>query len=469
MAATHFEPFVHLVDVLPDRALIGWGGFWFERDRPEGRWEIVDDERLPEVAGRGSGGSIGANSQPYGSAVVEVYAEDGSRVASVPVEERNWAWVGGLRPDTPYRYRILLDGEEWAAGKRWDWAPSERGGYDLVAAGRSYDLRFRTHPAPDERQPLDFAVLGDFGVGIRADSEQSHRQRRVAQVLDRLVADGRARLVLTVGDNVYVGEQGRADDESGGEDDDWYSSFYQPYRYVLARVPVYPAIGNHDTSDTESADDRSQVADNFHLHERFAAQPGERRASVEPGLFYSFRFGADVEFVCLDTSEASDLPVDHFFEDPGHRPFLDAAFPPAAAAAASPPRWRVPFSHHPTYCAGPKHPNTEAMLRTLVPLFHRSGVRAAFAGHEHNFQLSRADGITYVLTGAGGRLREDPPQDFAAARTVAWAAQAHLLRVELSGERMAVTPYACLGPDGRPLPMTALDPDNRILEPPFRV
>jgi hypothetical protein len=33
----------------------------------------------------------------------------------------------------------------------------------------------------------------------------------------------------------------------------------------------------------------------------------------------------------------------------------------------------------------------------LLPLFRRSGVKAMFSGHEHNFQHSRFDGIDYSL------------------------------------------------------------------------
>ncbi len=68
------------------------------------------------------------------------------------------------------------------------------------------------------------------------------------------------------------------DDESGGEDDDWYSSYFQPYRYVIVRVPVLPAIGNHDTTDTEGSDDREQMEDNFHIAQRFGGTSG--RGSV---------------------------------------------------------------------------------------------------------------------------------------------------------------------------------------------
>jgi tartrate-resistant acid phosphatase type 5 len=172
-----------------------------------------------------------------------------------------------------------------------------------------------------------------------------------------------------------------------------------------------------------------------------------------------------VEFVCIDTSLAFELSVEHYFQDPKHCEWLDEALPEAAGG----PLWRIPFSHHPTYCAGPHHPNTQDMLDDLVPRFRRSGVRVAFAGHEHNFQLSRAGGIDYFLTGAGGKLREEPPTGFSEAHTVAWSAQSHLLHVRIDSARMTVTPYAGLTPDGRPHPMTALDRRNGVVEVPFQV
>ena len=77
-----------------------------------------------------------------------------------------------------------------------------------------------------------------------------------------------------MGDNVYRGQPGVVGAEGGSEDDDWYGSFYQPYRYVLARIPVYPTVGNHDSGDTESSDDRDQIRDNFHTDERFLSAVG---------------------------------------------------------------------------------------------------------------------------------------------------------------------------------------------------
>ena len=40
--------------------------------------------------------------------------------------------MAGLSPDTEYTYRILIKGEEWASGERWDWSAKEHG---LVQSG----------------------------------------------------------------------------------------------------------------------------------------------------------------------------------------------------------------------------------------------------------------------------------------------------------------------------------------------
>lgn len=464
VAQSHFEPFLHLVDVTHDRALVAWGGFFFERPDSDRRWRIVDDTRLDQLD-PGRVESIGARSKPYGDAVVEAYDDNGTLAARSRSSEVNHAWLTGLVPDTHYSYRVTVDGQPWADGERWDWGQVPGGGLDLAPRGRSYRRRFRTHPAPDTPSPLTFAVIGDFGVGTTADTEPARRQRRIARVLDQLVTDHGVRLVLTVGDNVYTGEPGRVEPESGSQDDDWYASFYSPYRYVLGEVPVYPAVGNHDTGETENSDERDQIAGNFHIEQRFDATDEGWRASASPGLNYRLTFGSDIEFISIDTTESpGGLRGDHFFQYPEHQEFLERALPAANGA-----RWRIPFSHHPAYCAGPHVKNNPMVVEHLVPLFHRAGVRAVFAGHEHNFQFCRVDGISYVTTGAGGKVREEPPSDFSAAGAEAWAAQSHCLLVEITDDRLAITPVAAVGPDGELEVMSALSPDNHVVVPPFVV
>ena len=450
MLDVHFEEFLHLAGLGHDKALIAWGGFYFRRGgSPYGEWRIVDDEELTKVAPEARSETIGPRPDPFGRPTVEV-ERAGVVVARADTDERNHVWVEGLEPDTEYRYRVLVDGRPWGEGELRDWSV-EQG--TLVEAGGRYDNRFRTFPAPDEAVPIAFAVLGDFGVGIVNARLDGVRQLQLAGALRRSIEAHDVRLVITTGDNIYLGRQDTAG--TGNEDDDWYSSFYEPYRYVLNRVPFFPTVGNHDAGDSESSDDRDQLADNLFLDHRFRPEVGAGRASLDPGLFYRFQGGANQAFVCIDTSIATELDVEHYFDDPGHARWV------AEALRGDGARWRIPFSHHPPYCAGPEHANTTGMVERLVPLFEAAGVRLVLSGHEHNFQHAVVNGIHYVVSGAAGKLRPEPPTEFEQAGTRAWAAAGHFLLGHADEERIVLRPVA----DESLAPIEVVDPDGRPADP----
>mgnify|MGYP006145399961 CR=1 FL=1 len=165
------------------------------------------------------------------------------------------------------------------------------------------------------------------------------------------------------------------------------------------------------------------------------------RASVEPGLFYRFRVSSDIEFVCVDTSKEHFFRRGRLYEFPKHREFLERAFP---AIGEDPVRWRIPFGHHPPYSAGPLHHNTDGM-EPLIDLFHRSGVRAHFSGHEHNFQHSHVDGIDYFVSGAGAKIRRVRPTSFDSARTLSWSGECHFLVVTIDGDRTRIDQRTLVG------------------------
>ena len=81
---------------------------------------------------------------------------------------------------------------------------------------------------------MTFLVIGDFGYGVRGDDPDSRRQRAVACAMEMAMEQLDARLVLTVGDNIYLGEDEdespriAPSDDTGAEDDDWFFSIYQP-------------------------------------------------------------------------------------------------------------------------------------------------------------------------------------------------------------------------------------------------
>jgi tartrate-resistant acid phosphatase type 5 len=221
---------------------------------------------------------------------------------------------------------VRVDGEPWAERGTYDWV-HEDGRADLVRTDRDYDLRFRTFPAPDARRRCGSRCWATTGS---ASAPPTARASDSCASPARSTAPCRAagvRLVLTTGDNVYIGEEDSVDG-TGDEDDDWYYSFYQPYRYVIAQVPVYPGVGNHDTGESEISDNRDQLADNFFTDLRFGDDVETRRASVDPGLYYRFSYGADIEFVCIDTTEAEEVDgYRYFFDIPRHRAFLEESFP----------------------------------------------------------------------------------------------------------------------------------------------
>ena len=434
MPEFHAEPYIYLPTVTHRSVLIAWGAFYF-RVTTKGSWKLVDDDDLKYVHPPRKD-SIGACSAPYGPARVEVYDRTGAVVATAKTEGANHCWVAGLASDTEYTYKVFVKADEWARGERWDWSVAAKA---LVQTGGRYDNRFRTHPDPSTpASSLTFAAIGDFGVGVKKASV-TRCQQRVADALRHAVDGEGIRLVLTTGDNIYAGKRllGIPVGATGAEDDDWFFTYFQPYRYIINRIPVYPSIGNHDAAESEDVDDRAQVEDNFYLGQRIAGEEAVGRASFGPGLFYRVRYGSDIEFVCIDTSKESFFRGHRLFEFPKHWEFVEASFP----AAAGERMWRIPFAHHPPFSAGPRHHNTRSMVR-LIPLFQRAGVKVMLSGHEHNFQHSRVDGIDYFVTGAAGKFRGGTPDRFDAAHTQSWSAECHFLLMRIDGDRMVVRAIA---------------------------
>ncbi len=446
MPEFHREEYIYLAGLSHDSVIIAWGAFFFKiKERKNGdKFKIVDDSDLEDIHPPRKS-TIGANSDPYGPATVEVFDSKGIIVASPKTEIKNYVMVTGLTPDTEYTYKVTIKNDEWAAGERRDWVASstEQG---LEKSGKRYVNRFRTHPATGQSASLKFAVLGDFGRGVKKPSNDERRQREIATALEKAV-DNKAidiRLMLTTGDNIYAGKKflGIPTGSTGDEDDDWFFTYYQPYRYIINRIPVYPSAGNHDTGETEKSDDRDQLMDNFYLIERMSTNEIMGHPMIRKGLFYRFRYGADIEFLCIDTTKEDGKRL---FEHSTFAPFVESALPDASTVGPTAPVWRIPFSHHPPYCAGPTHRGSESMQKRLKPLFERAGVRAVLSGHEHLFQHSSVDNVDYFITGGGGKVTSHKPTNFTDAHTLTWAGECHFLLVDVNRDRMQITPIGELG------------------------
>ena len=419
------EEYLYLPHLQTDSAIIAWGSFYFR-----------DVKRRP-ISRRDT---IGLRSHPYtkqGELVcVEVRDVADQLVQKCYTEEENHIQVCNLVPDTRYRYRVLFPDREWGAPPLRDWVSRESG---LVEAGNKYTNEFRTFPAGEITAPISFAVIGDFGVGIRKGNRGKKCQNLTAVALAKAFEQFDLRFIITTGDNIYH-EGGR----SGDVDDHWFYTYFQPYRYVLNRIPVYPCIGNHDTAETkfESSDDRKEIYDNMYVRSRFQ----QTENSLDPGLFYRFQYGSSIEFLCVDTSKNTWPFGKRMFQIDQHQNFLQQHFSPRQRDG-----WRIVFNHHPPFTAGPEHYKwNNSIQRELVPLWEKSGVSVVFSGHEHNFQYAEHNAVHYFLTGGGGKYKSSPPSKTEKVGTVSWGGNdcCHFLVVRVLGNKMEVWPVCCVNEHG---------------------
>jgi predicted phosphodiesterase len=153
----------------------------------------------------------------------------------------------------------------------------------------------------------------------------------------------------------------------------WGREFFNPLAGIINRIPVLPAIGNHE-------EDGTNYLAYFHL------PPPER--------WYSF-----------DLGPVHVLALDFHYEKAGQEQF---AFAERDLRASRAP-WKVVFLHVPMFNVG-GHASTWGHAAYL-PLFHATGVDLVLAGHSHLYERFRpiepcAPGsvgpILHITSGGGG-------------------------------------------------------------------
>ena len=128
--------------------------------------------------------SIGVRSAPYGRRSVNVFDAAGQR-SSRPRAPRRPTGVTSPAciPTRSTRYEVIVNDEIWAEGDRYDWQPGADQGLEsghrplrqpVSHASRAIDR--------DPDGPVTFAIIGDFGVGIRK-STPTKRQREIGAAL----------------------------------------------------------------------------------------------------------------------------------------------------------------------------------------------------------------------------------------------------------------------------------------------
>jgi hypothetical protein len=200
-------------------------------------------------------------------------------------------------------------------------------------------------------------------LGLYGDVRGGHRIH--AQLVERLLAEA-PDAVLASGDLVL-----RGTDEA-----DW-QQFFAVTAPLLAAIPFYPALGNHDLGRAGALGRR--------FSDHFALPPNPRDRPPGTG-WYSFALG-DVHVVMLDSNA---------YRDPRQRTWLEADLSAASAARAI-----VVVTHHGPYSRGTHGGHADA-VRDYVPILVRHRVTLIVSGHDHIYQRGEQDGLAYLVTGGGG-------------------------------------------------------------------
>lgn len=189
----------------------------------------------------------------------------------------------------------------------------------------------------------DMLVVGDWGSGTDS-------QDRVAEAMADYAAGREIAAILTTGDNFY----------SDNVDD-----LMEPFAWATDDdIPFLVAWGNHDVESETRIELMNDVFD-------------------DPPRWVHHEWGS-VDIVILDSTQLEDARQLDFLERS-----LESTEDPT-----------IVVFHHPRYSCG-THGDTPGM-DAWVDAFD-DDVFLALAGHEHNYQRFQADGVSYVVTGGGGR------------------------------------------------------------------
>lgn len=211
----------------------------------------------------------------------------------------------------------------------------------------------------DPHAPTRFAVIGDYGSAGEAEA-------RVAELVKSWGVD----FITTVGDNNYPNGGADTIDANIGQ---FFSEFICPYRGAYGRGAIknrfFPALGNHDwyTAGAEP-------------YLAYFELPGNER-------YYDFVWGSVHVFV-LDSDPSEP---DGVTSDSRQAAWLSQGL------AASRSRWKIVVMHHPPFSS-----SSHGSIQYMQWPYKQWGADLVFAGHDHTYERTQIDGLSFVVSGLGG-------------------------------------------------------------------
>ena len=261
----------------------------------------------------------------------------------------------------------------------------------------------------DVKGPFRFIAYGDTRFHDPKDAEAANPPVRVALV--QAIAEANPAFVCFTGDIVY----------NGNDAEDWKVWDSETSIWREKKIPVYPALGNHDLHGKEEV-----ALGNY--FQRFPDLKGSR--------YYSLRAANSLLLVLDSSLEETSGPQSQWLADkldhvPADVDFVFLAF------------------HHPPYTSssdektlGGGH-SPRAKEQALAKMLEERQARARFRivvfnGHVHNYERHEHGGVTYFVSGGGAahaypieRAADDPFQ----SKEVNY----HYLLVEVDHRELKVT------------------------------
>lgn len=256
----------------------------------------------------------------------------------------------GLQTETSYYYQILS---------------SDSAGKEVTAEVSTFMTAIHPETA------FAYAIMGDHRT-------YPDRFEKIAN----LAYAERPNFVINVGDVV----------SKGTEKNQWIDEFLFPGRKLMARVPTYISIGNHER--------------NADWYYKYVSYP-------KPENYYSFDFG-NSHFTIVDSNQPL-VPGNAQYE------WLEQDL------AQSQATWKFVVHHHPPYSSDEndygdtvekfeKTDRGDVDMRKVTPLYDKYGVDLVWCGHIHDYErtwplrdgkVDQEKGVIYIQTGGGGAELEN--------------------------------------------------------------
>lgn len=260
--------------------------------------------------------------------------------------------------------------------------------YRVTVDGTSQTGSFKTAPDSDASS-VTFYAYGDTRSDPRAHNTVA-RQMMANVASD---AGNRQTVCLHGGDFVLYGLT------EAYWDEEFFDRDYPYMMELLAKIPIMPAMGNHEMYMEPPFDTDYE---NEHAGELLRKYWPIGIYDDKGSVYYSFDYGP-VHIAVVDQYTTDfDLSSDQYA-------WLENDL------SSSEKPWKIVMYHAPGWGASSSDDTDVRALTTrndLGPLFAAQGIPLIIQGHHHYYSRSDVDGITYLVLGGGGAPLSEPETSY---------------------------------------------------------